>query len=192
MSPAAARARRRGLRGGPPVHNGLIDRGRRSSSAAAARPTSPRRSSSHGQRGWRCPCAEAATTSPESAVERRRGDDRPLADEGRPGRPRGEDGRAPAAARSGASSTTATAEHGLATTGGAISTTGIAGLTLGGGLGWLMAKYGLAADNLIARRARDGRRRDPRRDRRLASGPLLGAARRRRQLRRRGLAHLPA
>jgi FAD/FMN-containing dehydrogenase len=43
----------------------------------------------------------------------------------------------------------ATAVHGLATTGGAISTTGIAGLTLGGGLGWLMAKHALAADNLI-------------------------------------------
>jgi len=42
------------------------------------------------------------------------------------------------------------AQYGLAVTGGVISTTGIAGLTLGGGLGWLMSKHGLAADNLIA------------------------------------------
>jgi len=40
--------------------------------------------------------------------------------------------------------------HGLAVTGGAISTTGIAGLTLGGGLGWLQTKLGLAADNLLS------------------------------------------
>ena len=43
----------------------------------------------------------------------------------------------------------AAAEHALAVTGGAISSTGIAGYTLGGGLGWLMAKHGLAADNLL-------------------------------------------
>ncbi len=43
----------------------------------------------------------------------------------------------------------AAAEHGLAVTGGAVSTTGIGGYTLGGGLGWLMAKHGLASDNLL-------------------------------------------
>ena len=42
----------------------------------------------------------------------------------------------------------ATATYGLATTGGVVSTTGIAGLTLGGGLGWLMGKYGMAVDNV--------------------------------------------
>ena len=44
----------------------------------------------------------------------------------------------------------ATQEHGLAVTGGRFSTTGIAGLTLGSGSGWLERKCGLTADNLLS------------------------------------------
>ena len=85
----------------------------------------------------------------------------------------------------------ATARYGLATTLGVVSMTGIAGLTLGGGIGWLNGKHGLACDNVLSMEVvtADGQLRTV--NVRPAPGPVLGPAGRRRQLRGRRVLHLP-
>ncbi len=85
-----------------------------------------------------------------------------------------------------------TQEYGLAVTGGRASTTGVAGFTLGGGSGWLERSLGLACDSLLSVDlvTADGRQVDRERGRK--PRPVLGVARRRRQLRRRDVVCLPA
>ena len=95
------------------------------------------------------------------------------------------------AARRGATLDRETQLFGLAVPGGVVSTTGIAGLTLHGGIGHLRRKYGLSIDNLLSVDivTADGQAAHRERDR--ERGPLLGRPRRRQQLRRRDLVRVP-
>ena len=87
---------------------------------------------------------------------------------------------------------TALGAHGLAVGFGDTGSVGIGGITLGGGIGYLVRKFGLTIDSLLAADivTADG---ETLRVRRLvAPGPLLGDPRRRRQLRRRDRVPVPA
>ena len=81
----------------------------------------------------------------------------------------------------------ATDGFGLATTGGVVSTTGIAGLTLGGGMGYLVRAHGLACDNLIAADVVTADGRFLTCDEENHAESVLGLARRRRKFRHRDL-----
>ena len=82
--------------------------------------------------------------------------------------------------------------HGLAAVLGFVSATGIAGLTVGGGFGYLTRRYGWTCDNLLAMEVVTADAKVLRVSRRRERRPVLGTARRQRQLRHRHFVRVPA
>ena len=181
--------RRRRLRGGP----ARLERDDRPAAArvveAAGPATSPRRSPSPGRgvplavRGGGHNVAGNGTVDGGIVLDLGRLDGR----RGRPERPRGP-GRAPA--RRLADVDRATEPYGLAVPIGVVSGTGVAGLTLGGGVGWLTRPTGCRSTTSRRGAGHRGRRR-VRGERDRGARAVLGRSRRGRQLRRRDVVHVP-
>ena len=169
------------------VYNAMIDR---RPALVVARPT-PATSwplwTTRARTSSTWPCAAAATACPASAPRRRRRH-RP-GSHARRARGRFEAHGARRGRRHLGDFNHATHAFGLATTGGIISTTGIGGLSLGGGIGHLARGFGLDRPHLRGLVTAEGASWWPARPR---TRPLLGAARRRRQLRRRDLVRVQA
>ena len=85
----------------------------------------------------------------------------------------------------------ATQEHGLAVTGGRVSDTGVGGLALGSGSGWLERMYGVTCESLISAEVVTADGEAPHGQRRGEPRPVLGPARRRRELRGRHRVRVP-